>query len=178
MDITGVTNAVLIGVIAMGTITGLVKGLVRQVLELAGVVASFLLAVFFSGWAATMLERHFELPYSPALVVGFLLLFIGGTVLFHFIAQGVQRVVHMTFLGWVDRFCGGALGLVIGLLVASLLVAAALELPIPAARRNQIEQADVSLFVRPIAPWLFNAIFSHGPRGIEYRDIFRRGGTI
>jgi hypothetical protein len=34
------------------------------------------------------------------------------------------------------------------------------------------------LFVRPIAPWLFDFVFSHGPRGVDYRSIFKRGGPI
>ena len=178
MDAAATTNAILIGVLAIGTISGLVKGLVRQVIELAGVVGSFFIAILFAGWVADILQRHLEIPYSPALVIGFLIIFIGGMVAFHFLAVSVRKVVHMTFLGWVDRFCGAALGLIVALIVTSLLVSAVLELPIDGGVRSEIEGAEVSLFVRPIAPWLFDIVFSHGSKGVDFDEIFRRGGPV
>lgn len=178
MDVAYTTNAILIGILAVGTISGLVKGLLRQVIELVGLIGSFFFAIFFSGWMASILQKHLGLPYSPALVVGFITLFIGGMVAAHFAAVSIQKVVSMTFLGWVDRFCGASVGLIVALIVSSLLVSAVLEFPISASARRSVENAEVSLFVRPIAPWLFNAVFSHGAKGVKYREIFRRGGPI
>ena len=47
-----------------------------------GMVGSFFIAIFLSGWAAAILQKHLEIPYSPALVVGFLIIFVGGMVAF------------------------------------------------------------------------------------------------
>ena len=178
MDVSVTTNAVLVGILAIGTISGLVKGLVRQVIELMGVVGSFFIAILFSGWAATILQEHLEIPYSPALVVGFIIIFVGGMVAFHFVAISIRKIVHMTFLGWVDRFCGAALGLIVALIITSLLVSAVLELPVKGDARREIEGAEMSLFVRPIAPWLFDMVFDHGSGGIDFERIFRRGGHV
>jgi len=171
-------SLVLLGLLAIGSVVGLFKGLIRQVVELAGMVVSFLLATLFAGWLANALARHTSLPYSPSLVIAFLLVFIAGMVAFHFLAAWIQKLVQMTFLGWFDRLCGALLGLIVGLIVTSLLLSVALELPLPREVHLSMERSSVALFVRPIAPWLFDAVFSHGERGIDYDAIFKRGGTV
>ena len=178
MDGSAWVSLVLLGLLAIGSVVGLFKGLIRQVVELAGMVVSFLLATLFAGWLANALARHTPLPYSPSLVIAFLLVFIAGMVVFHFLAAWIQKLVQMTFLGWFDRLCGALLGLIVGLIVTSLLLSVALELPLPREVHLSMERSSVALFVRPIAPWLFDAVFSHGERGIDYDAIFKRGGTV
>jgi uncharacterized membrane protein required for colicin V production len=141
-------------------------------------VASFFVAVLFAGWLAAILQEHTALPYSPSLVVSALAIFIGGIVGFHFLAMSIRKLVHLTFLGWVDRMCGGILGLIIGMIVGSLLVWAALELPVSRQVRRAVEDSSVSMFVQPIAPWLFDVVFEHGDKGIDFHSIFKRSNPI
>ena len=178
MDGTAVVNIVLVSIIAIGAVSGLVKGLIRQVIELIGIVGSLFIAVLFAGMLATVLEDKTSIPYSPALVISFAVLFVAGMVAFHFLAITLQKLVRMTFLGWVDRLCGAMLGLIVGIIVSSLLVAVVMELPAPRNLQRAVGRADVSLFVRPVAPWLFDVVFSHGRHGIDFESIFRRGGPI
>ena len=178
MEASAIVSAVLLVILAAGVIAGLVKGLIRQVVELIGLVGSFFIAIFFAGWLAELLQDHLSLSYSPSVVIAFLVIFIAGLIGFHFLAISIQKLIRMTFLGWVDRFCGGALGLIIGMLVASLLVTVTLELPVSTNVRRTIERSSVCMFVRPMAPWLFDFVFSHGDRGINYRSIFKRGGPV
>lgn len=171
-------NAVLIGLLIFGTIAGMVKGLVRQVIELLGVIAAFLVALLFASWLAVLLQEYGGLPYSPALVIAFTLLFVGGMVAFHFLARFVHNLVHLTFLGWVDRFAGGALGLIVAMLIGSALIALVLELPVSKEVREGIERAQVSMFLQPMAPALFDFVFEHGEGGIASEKILRRGDSI
>ncbi|MDH3197950.1 MAG: CvpA family protein, partial [Candidatus Krumholzibacteria bacterium] len=171
-------DAVLIGLLAVGTIAGLVRGLVRQVIELAGIVGALIVAVLFAAGLATVMHEHLSFPYSPGLVVAFLAIFLGCMIAIQFVAASIQKLVRMTFLGWVDRFCGAALGLIVGMIVGSLLVTVALELPIPDDTRREIESSEVCIFLRPIAPWIFDTVFNHGENGLAYERIFKRGGPI
>jgi len=178
MDEVQIIDVVMMVVIVVAAITGLVKGLVRQLVELAGVIASFILAMIFAGWLAEVLRLHTPLPYSPSMVVAFIALLALGIVASHLIALSVQKLVRMTFLGWFDHLCGGALGLVVGLIIASLLVSVALELPISANARGYIDDSRVCIFVRPIAPRIFDAVFSMGPDELDFDSIFKGGGPI
>jgi len=178
MEGFAIVNVILLSILAVGTIAGLTKGLVRQVIELIGIVGSFFIAVLFAGWLAAILQEHISLPYSPSLVIAALAIFVAGVIGFHFLAISIRKLVHLTFLGWVDRLCGGILGLIIGMIVTSLLVWAALELPVSKDVRRAVENSTVSMFVQPIAPWVFDVVFSHGDRGIDFHSIFKRGGPI
>jgi membrane protein required for colicin V production len=173
-----IVNIVLVVILAAGLISGLVKGLIRQVIELAGIIGSFFIAVLFAGWLADLLQEHVSLPYSPSLVVAFIVLFVAGLIGFHFVAMSVQKLVHMTFLGWVDRMCGGMLGLIVGLLFASVLVTVVLELPVPNEVRQPVQNAEMALFVEPIAPRLFDFVFSHVKDGYDFRSVFKGGGPV
>lgn len=178
MEGFAIVNVILLSILAVGTIAGLTKGLVRQVIELIGIVGSFFIAVLFAGWLAAILQEYVSLPYSPSLVIAALAIFIAGVIGFHFLAISIRKLVHLTFLGWVDRLCGGILGLIMGMIVTSLLVWAALELPVSKDVRRAVENSTVSMFVQPIAPWVFDVVFSHGDRGIDFHSIFKRGGPI
>ncbi len=173
MENMQIVNGILIAILAVATITGFVKGFFAQVLELAGMVASSVLAELMGWGLAGFLHTRWGVPYSPALVISFLVIVVVGIVASHLIAKVVRQAIHMTILSWVDRFTGAVLGLILGMVVASLLISVSLEMPIPKPLRANVERSSVSLFLRPVAGQIFNIIASHGPKGIRYEDIFR-----
>lgn len=177
MEGVALVDAVLVGVLLSGVIAGLVKGLVRQAVELVGLVAAFLIAIYFAGWLAELLQEKASMPYSPSLVVAFAALFVGAIIGFHFVAIAVQKFVRMTFLGWVDRLCGALVGLILAMLLGSTLLSLALELPISSSARDTIESSQVGMFLRPMAPWLYNVVFGGGDVG-AFQEVFKRGGHI
>jgi len=90
MEGFAIVNIILLSILAVGTIAGLTKGLVRQVIELIGIVGSFFIAVLFAGWLAAILHEHVSLPYSPSLVLAALAIFIAGIIGFHFLAVSIR----------------------------------------------------------------------------------------
>ncbi len=163
MDDTTIVSIVLVGVIAIGVFAGAIKGFARQVIELVGLVVSFFVAAVLASWLAALLGDHTSVPRAPALVLGFLTVFVGGLVAFHFVAISAQRLIHTTLFGWVDRACGGMVGLVAGCMVASVLASAALQLPLSDRVRASVEESSVAAFVQPIAGWLFDSVFPPTP---------------
>jgi uncharacterized membrane protein required for colicin V production len=158
MDGATIASIVTLGVLAVGAIVGGTKGLARQVIELLGLLVSFFVAAVVASWVAAFLSDHTSMPHAATLVVGFLAVFIGGLVAFHFVAISAQRVIHTTLFGWVDRACGAGLGLVAALLVASVLANVLIELPISADFERSLEESSVVAFVQPIAGWLFDLV--------------------
>ncbi|HEX5133077.1 MAG TPA: CvpA family protein [Candidatus Krumholzibacteria bacterium] len=156
---TTVINIVLLGILAIGAITGGIKGFSRQVIELVGLVVSFFVAAVIATWLAEQLSSHMSMPHAPALVIAFLAVFVGGLVAFHFVAISAQRMIHMSLLGWLDRLGGAVVGLLAAVLVASVITTVVFELPISDDFRAGLEQSSVCAFVHPIAGWLFDAVF-------------------
>lgn len=165
MDGATIASIVTLGFIAIGTISGAIKGFTRQIIELIGLVVSFLVAAVLSSWVATFLASNSAVPYSAALVVAFIVVFVAGLVAFHFVAIATQKLVHTSILGWLDRACGAALGLVAATLVASILATFALDLPLPSNLRRALDSSTVVNFVQPIAGWMFDLAIPHGRDG-------------
>lgn len=163
MDDTTIINIVLLGIIAVGAIAGGIKGFARQVIELFGLVVSFFVAAVVGSWVAAFLANHTSIPHAPALVMSFLAVFIGGLIAFHFVAISTQRLIRTTLFGWVDRACGAMIGLLAATLVASVLTSVVLELPVSRRVRASVENSSVSMFVQPIAGWLFRSLLPREP---------------
>jgi uncharacterized membrane protein required for colicin V production len=158
MDGATIASIAILGVLAVGAIVGGIKGFARQVIELVGLLVSFFVAAVVASWVAAFLSDHTSMPRSATLVIGFVAVFIGGLVAFHFVASSAQRVIHMTLFGWVDRACGAALGLVAATLFASVLTTIAIELPLSDEFEASLAGSSVVAFVQPIAGWLFDLV--------------------
>ncbi|MCI0452907.1 MAG: CvpA family protein [Candidatus Latescibacteria bacterium] len=176
MDDTTIINIVLVGIVAIGAIAGGIKGFARQVIELVGLVVSFFVAAVVASWLAAILADHTSVPHAPALVMGFLAVFVGGLIAFHFVALSAQRLIRTTLFGWVDRACGALIGLVAATLVASILTSAALELPVSDRVRRGVEDSAGAAFVQPIAGWIFNAVFPREPGRLAADTMARAAG--
>jgi uncharacterized membrane protein required for colicin V production len=165
MDGATIASIVTLGMIAIGAISGGIKGLARQIIELVGLVVSFLVAAVLASWLAAFLSTHTSIPHAPALVIAFIAVFVSGLVAFHFVAIATQRLIHTSLLGWLDRACGAALGLVAATLAASILLTIAFDMPLPYKLRASLDSSTVVNVVQPIAGWLFDMVLPHGPNG-------------
>ncbi len=159
MEATTAVNIVLVGILAIGAITGGIKGLVRQLIELVGLVVSFFVAAVVSSWLAASLTRLASIPHAPSLVIGFLTVFVAGMIAFHFVAISAQRLVQGSLFGWIDRTGGAALGFLAAVLVASVLATITLELPLTGSTRASLERSTVFMRVQPVAGWLVDVVF-------------------
>lgn len=165
-------------ILIVGVIMGYRRGFVRQILELLGLVAAFLLALLFASMVATYLADDMGIPYTPALIIGFIAIFIISLLLFRFFAFAMQKIIRWTLLGWIDRLTGALLGLLIGMIVASMLIWFFLALPIPSVVRNGLERSHMSMFLQPVAPRIFNLVFDHGPKNINFEKVFKKSESV
>ena len=165
MDGATIASIVALGLIAIGAITGGIKGFARQIIELVGLVVSFLVAAVVGSWVASFLSSNTSIPHAPSLVLGFVVVFVAGLVAFHFVAIAIQKLIHTSLLGWLDRVGGAVLGLVAATLIVSVLVTIAYDLPLSGDLRRSLDSSTVVNFVQPIAGWLFEMAIPHGSDG-------------
>ncbi len=109
----------LLAVVAVSALMGLRRGLVSEVLSLAGWVVSFILARQF----ATQAGQWLPLPLPGDEVrwlLGFIGLMLASWLGFFIVRQLLAGVLRVTGLSGVDRFFGMGFGLVRGLLAVTL----------------------------------------------------------
>ncbi len=106
-------DIILIVVLALFILSGLIQGLIRTALALAGLIVGILLAgryyVAFGNW----------LPIANtniANIVAFAIIFIAVMVAAVLLAFFLRRIISLVMLGWADKLLGALFGLVLGAL--------------------------------------------------------------
>lgn len=151
-----VTDWALLAVLGLSALLGLWRGLMYEVLSVAGWVAAFIVA---QAWAATVGEWLPMGGASPALrlAAGFVLLFVAVAFAGGLVAWLVKKLVDSVGLRPVDRVLGGAFGVLRG---AVLLLALAVVVHMTPLReqtwwRDSMVAAELSaalLVLRPLLP--------------------------
>ncbi|HEY6820930.1 MAG TPA: CvpA family protein [Burkholderiales bacterium] len=125
-----VLDYAVLGVVGLSILWGAWRGLVRELISLAGWVIAFLAANLFAGPLAERLPR--ALPSAELrLLAAFIGIFIISLVISTLLALLLSKLARAAGLGGLDRALGGLFGLARGVLVvvAFALVAGLTSLP-------------------------------------------------
>ena len=115
------------------------------------IVAASRLASQFAPW----LDAHTPLGAPASLVIGYLAILAAGLVLTAVAARLVEKAVHLTILGLVDRIGGAVCGLVLGTLLVSIGLIAISAAPGGRAVRATVEDSALGRAVYRAAPNLY-----------------------
>jgi membrane protein required for colicin V production len=106
-----------VGVLALSTAWGVWRGLVREVISLAGWVLAFVAANFLAEPLADALTGFISNPDLRA-IVAFVAVFVVVLTLVTLAAIALSKALRSTGLRGLDRTLGGLFGLARGLLLA------------------------------------------------------------
>ncbi len=154
-------------ILAFSVGSGLIKGLVKELFSLIGVVLSVLVALLVAPRFGLYLERWIEVE-SASYATALLLLFLGTLLVVAILGQLLTRLIEFAHLGFVNRLLGGAFGLVRGVLVG-LIVLVGLTLvldaqtPLLATSRLAPFFAQAGRHIAPLLP--------EGPRAVLLERI-------
>ena len=116
-------------VLALSLLLGALRGLMREMVSLAGWIAAFVLATAFSGIVALQMPESLG-PLLSGLL-GFLLIFIGVLLVSGVVSLVLSLLVRAVGLGFLDRLLGAAFGVVRGVAITLLAVLLAGLTPLP-----------------------------------------------
>lgn len=160
-----VTDWILLGVLLASMLVGLWRGLVYEVLSLAGWVAAFILAQWLADDALPFLpflkDAAAQVQYAVAFVLVFVLaLFAAGLV-----SWLVKKLVETAGLRPVDRALGGIFGLARGmvLLLALTVVLQLLGLSHENWWQGAVGPAWLDLALKGLKPLLPQALVAYLP---------------
>ncbi len=112
-------DATFLVIIALSVIGGILRGLAREILGLAGIVAGTILALSFAPRWSPVLERW--LPAQAAYAVMFVLMLIGTMILADLVGQLATRLLKAVKLSIPNRLAGGLFGAARGALLSIVL---------------------------------------------------------
>jgi membrane protein required for colicin V production len=137
-------------VLAIFLLKGVLRGLLKELCSLVGLVAGLYLALRFSTALAAEMSLAFHLPQRLCSVVSFSILFLATFAFFAVLGYLLSRFVKLVFLGGLNRVAGGLFGLAEGglLLAVALFVLSLSPLPQsvrPAFSRSRLAPPFVHL---------------------------------
>jgi membrane protein required for colicin V production len=121
----------ILAIIAISVAVGALRGFIREVFSLLVWAAAFLLAWYFAGDVAALMEGSVTLP-SARVAMGFTGIFIAVLLIGGLANYLLGRLVESTGLSGTDRLLGGAFGAVRGLALVLVLLLVAGLTPLPA----------------------------------------------
>jgi len=152
----GWVDWVLIAVLAVSVLIGLWRGLVLEVMSLAGWVVAW----FGAQWLAPELA-----PYLPVgtrggglnLGAAFALAFVGALIAWALVARGARALIHATPLSVPDRLFGGAFGVLRGAVLLLAVATAVAFTPAAQSREWRASQGarwlgHTLLVLKPLLP--------------------------
>lgn len=131
-------------ILAAFLVKGLVRGLLKELCSLIGLLGGAVLAYSFHGALADLLLQGVRIPSAVAVVAAFLAIFLTTIVLFAVLGHLLSRFVTLLFLGGLNRLAGGFFGLAEGAVLLSVLLFALSLRPLPEAVRPAFSGSELS----------------------------------
>lgn len=154
-----VLDIVAITIIGFLAFKGFMKGLIAEVLGVASVILSIIVAVTFVEPFAKILVKHASfLPGVFVPIASFLILLIGTYIGGILVIKFLTHMAETLALGMVNRILGGAIGALKGVLIVSL-IAFLFSFILPKKTFNKLLKDDpVVAFCEPVVPATYKMI--------------------
>ncbi|MCP9612589.1 CvpA family protein [Coprobacter tertius] len=110
------------GILCIGIISGLMRGLVRQIGSLASLVLAIVGSYLFGNFTETLLIGLFDVPLSISHSLAYLLTFLVIYLVGRLIAYFCLRVVRWVQLGFLDRLAGAVFSVFKYVLIISIFI--------------------------------------------------------
>lgn len=168
-----VFRIVILAFLAWFFIAGVKRGLIRQVLEVVGIIVAFLAAFYFAHALAEWIEVRTSADYRLSLAMAALAIFTGIIIGVHFVGLGLKKLFGLTIMGVFDRVAGGLFGVLKGVLIVSLVLSVIMILPVPDDIKDELREDPVTGAIYPVLPVMFDAVMGNLPGGASFEQIAR-----
>ena len=113
---------IIIGIVALGAILGFMKGGIRQVAGVVGLVAGLLIARAMFGALGEKIASEFGTSLTVSQIISFIVIWLVVPIVLSLLASALTKVIEVVHLGLVNRLLGALCGLVKYALLISLAI--------------------------------------------------------
>lgn len=162
-------------VLLICAVKGFMKGLVREVCSLLGLIVGGWAAVVWCRPVAEVFQPHIPFSHTVTLLISFGLIFLALGLIFFLLGYLLTTLLKIVFLSSLNRIGGVLLGILQGALVLCVLLVLGTSGPVPPKVRSYVEKsASARPFLacgRELLSWWH---FGSGTRGTSGADISSR----
>ena len=128
---------------------GLIRGLIRAAIAMAGVVGGIILAGIYYAPLSQWLS-HYIHQDNAARILSFAFILIAVMVAAFVLGRFLHRLARLVKLGWADRLGGAIIGLVIGALSLGAILAILAKFPFDGVGATIQESAMASVLLKHV----------------------------
>jgi membrane protein required for colicin V production len=96
--------------LALGALSGFRKGFILEVITLLALILAVIGGFHFLHWGISVLTDNFQLSGRFLPFLAFAIIFAGIIAIVNMVGQALKKIVHLVFLGGVDKIAGAVLG--------------------------------------------------------------------
>ena len=101
---------------------GYKKGFIIEVATLAALLLGLFFAFYFSDYAASLLNEHFNIDEKYIAALSFIITFIAVVIAIIAIGKILQKLIDIILLGFLNKAAGAIFGIIKGALILSILL--------------------------------------------------------
>lgn len=105
MDL-GILDFIILIVILASAIYGAFKGFISQIVSIASLLLGVWCAFKFSDFAALQIKKYFEMGETAIYIAAFILVLVLVIIAGNIIGMAIEKIVHLSLLGWLNRLLG------------------------------------------------------------------------
>lgn len=105
MDL-GILDFIILIIIISSAIYGAFKGFISQLASIASLLLGVWCAFKFSGYAAAQMKELFEIGETAVYIVSFIIILVIVIIIGNLIGKAVEKIIHLSLLGWLNRLLG------------------------------------------------------------------------
>lgn len=137
-------DVVILVVLGLFLLKGVLRGLLKEVCSLLGLILGGLLAFYLHLPIAQWLMDMFHWPSQLCVALGFLTIFISTILIFGALGYALNRFVKLVLLGGLNRLTGALFGALQGVVLLSLILFAMNSASLPEGVRKQLKRSELS----------------------------------
>jgi membrane protein required for colicin V production len=116
-------DILIIIIISYCLVTGLWRGIIRELASIVGVVIGFIAAYsFYMEVGKYLLKWNWVSDPAYCAILSFLIIFCSVFILIGVLGMVIRYLLKIATLTWLDRTAGGGAGIIKGILIASILI--------------------------------------------------------
>lgn len=134
----------ILGILGIFLLKGVIRGLLKEICSLLGLVLGGVFAFTFHLPLAQTLQDSFHLPAQFCIWGSFLAIFLLVVVIFGVVGFVLNRFVKLVFLGGFNRLAGALFGVVQGVVLLSMIVMALNSSVVPKSARAMMRDSQLA----------------------------------
>ncbi len=102
----GITDIVILAIVLISAVYGALKGFISQLVGIASLILGIWGASKFTPAIAEYLKGFINIGETSLHIICFTILLLAIIAICGIIGQGVEKIIHLSLLGWLNRVLG------------------------------------------------------------------------